>query len=121
VRYGAASRVDFLLQSDEGPPCWLEVKSVTLSRTAGLAEFPDCRTERGAKHLAELSAMADEGHAAAVLFVVQRNDCNQFAVAGDLDPAFATALAHAQDRGVLVMAYGCDISPTAITLNHRLA
>ena len=121
VRYGAASRVDFLLEGEGRPSCWLEVKSVTLSRTAGLAEFPDCRTERGAKHLAELTAMANQGHAAAVLFVVQRNDCDRFAAAADLDPAFAEALDHAQANGVKVMAHGCDISPGAIRLGRRLA
>lgn len=121
VRYGAASRVDFLLEAAVGPPCWLEVKSVSLSRQAGVAEFPDCRTERGTKHLAELVAMVDEGHAAAVLFVVQRNDCGQFAAAHDLDPAFASALEDARTKGVLVMAHGCDISPSAIRLGRRLA
>lgn len=120
VRYGAASRVDFLLEGD-GPPCWLEVKSVTLSRTPGLAEFPDCRTERGAKHLAELAAMVDEGHAAAVLFAVQRSDCDRFTAARDLDLAFAEALDRAKAKGVRVLAYGCDISDRAVTLSRRLS
>jgi len=41
VKYGAASRVDFLLTSPGLPDCYLEVKSVTLSRQTGLAEFPE--------------------------------------------------------------------------------
>ena len=51
VRYGTGSRIDFLLEDPARPPCYVEVKSVTLSRRPGLAEFPDSRTARGAKHL----------------------------------------------------------------------
>ena len=50
VKYGENSRIDFLL-SGQGPDTYVEVKSVTLSRVSGLAEFPDSVTARGAKHL----------------------------------------------------------------------
>ncbi|MFN9928584.1 MAG: DNA/RNA nuclease SfsA, partial [Phenylobacterium sp.] len=62
VRYGAASRVDFLLESPGSPPCWLEVKNCHLMREPGLAEFPDCIAARSLKHLNELSTMVAEGH-----------------------------------------------------------
>src|SRR5688572_12504437 len=62
VRIGSAalhnSRLDFRLEDPAGRACWVEVKSVTLSRSAGIAEFPDAKTERGSRHLAELSALA---------------------------------------------------------------
>lgn len=138
ARYGEASRVDFLLESAGRPPCWLEmkrqstslhrpqrcwveVKSVTLSREAGLAEFPDCRTSRGAKHLAELEAMTRAGDRAAIMFLIQRADCDRFKVAADLDPPFAAALAQAQANGVEVLVYRCDLSPTGIRLPQRIS
>ena len=120
VRYGEASRVDFLLQGADGPDCWLEIKNCHLRRTGTLAEFPDCVAARSAKHLRELEAMVAQGDRAVVLFVVQRTDCDAFAACRELDPAFATALDHAADAGVEVLVYACDISPTAVTLTDRI-
>ena len=64
VKYGENSRIDFLLSAAGLPDCYVEVKSVTLSRAPGLAEFPDSVTARGAKHLEELANMARQGHRA---------------------------------------------------------
>lgn len=121
VRYGEASRVDFLLTDPARPPLWLEVKSVTLSRTAGLAEWPDCISARATKHLKELQRLAAGGERAAVLFVVQIAGCDTATVARDLDPVFAAALEGAAAAGVEVLAYGCSISPEAIRLDRALA
>ena len=52
VKYGENSRIDFLLTQDGLPDCYVEVKSVTLSRILGQAEFPDSVTKRGRKTLA---------------------------------------------------------------------
>lgn len=120
VRYGANSRVDFLLEHPDRAPCWLEVKNVHLMRTPGLAEFPDCVAARSAKHLRELEAMVAEGHRAVVLFVVQRTDCERFAACRELDPAFARGLDQAADAGVEVLVYGCDIGLAGVTLGSRL-
>ena len=120
VRYGANSRVDFLLQHPDRPPCWLEVKNVHLRRDGRLAEFPDCVAARSTKHLRELAAMARAGERAAVLFVVQRTDCDAFAAAADCDPVFATALSEVAARGVEVLVYACEITPQHVRITRRL-
>jgi sugar fermentation stimulation protein A len=103
------SRLDFLLEGAGRPPCYVEVKSVTLLRTPGLAEFPDSRTERGARHLDELAALAAGGARAVLLFLVQRSDAAAVAPAADIDPAYAAALARALRAGVEVLCYTCDV------------
>jgi sugar fermentation stimulation protein A len=121
VRYGANSRVDFLLEdAQDRPPCWLEVKNVHLRRSGSLAEFPDCVAARSLKHLRELTAMVEAGQRAVMLFVIQRTDCDAFEACADLDPAYARGLAEAAARGVEVLAYACEISPQAVRLAGRV-
>lgn len=120
VKYGEKSRIDFLLSGDARPDTYVEVKSVTLSRQPGLAEFPDSVTARGAKHLGELAAMVRAGHRAVMLYLVQRTDCTEVTLAADLDPAYARAFAEAQAQGVEVLAFDCRISPAGVTLNGAL-
>ncbi len=120
VKYGDNSRVDFLLEAPDRPACWVEVKSVTLSRSAGLAEWPDCVSTRGARHIAELEAVVARGDRAVVLFLVQRADCSRFGLASDLDPAFSRAFAKAIAGGVEVLVYGCEIGPERISVAGRL-
>ena len=116
VKYGNASRIDFLLQAAGRPDAYVEVKSVTLSRQPGLAEFPDSRTARGAKHLGELSSMVSRGHRAVMLYLVQRTDCDAFTLAGDIDPAYAAAYAEARAAGVETLCFDCRITPEGVTL-----
>ena len=118
VRYGARnSRVDLLLQDADGEPtCYVEVKNVHLRRDGDLAEFPDCVTARGAKHLAELADLADEGVGAAMLYIIQREDCRRLRMAADLDPTYAAAFADARARGVRALALVCSLSPTGVAL-----
>ena len=58
----------------------------------------------------ELANMVKAGHRAAVLYIIQRSDCNSFAVASDLDPGYAEAFEAARNVGVEAYAYACDIS-----------
>ena len=119
VKYGENSRIDFLLQGG-GADTYVEVKSVTLSRQAGLAEFPDSVTKRGAKHLAELSAMVAEGHRAVMLYLVQRTDCREMTLAADIDPTYAQAFTNAREAGVEVMCLGTRITPEGVWITAPL-
>ena len=116
VKYGQNSRIDFLLSGPGLPDAYIEVKSVTLSRQPGLAEFPDSVTARGTKHLGELAQMAAQGHRAIMLYLVQRTDCDRFALATDIDPAYAAAFEAAQAMGVERLVYGTEISPEGIAV-----
>lgn len=117
-RYGRQSRVDFLLQGDGLPDAYVEVKNVHLMREEGLAEFPDCVTARGARHLAELTDMVAAGNRAVMLYVIQRDDCDRLDLADDLDPAYAAAFDLARAAGVEALAYACTLTPERIILER---
>lgn len=121
VRYGTNSRVDFLLEEgDDARPCYLEIKNVHLKR-GKLAEFPDAVTARGTKHLGELSRMVEKGARSIMLYVVQRQDCDAFSIAADIDPTYAAALEDARTHGVEVLCYTCKIRQSGIHLDTPLA
>ncbi|QFT31639.1 Sugar fermentation stimulation protein A [Labrenzia sp. THAF82] len=109
VKYGKKSRIDLLLEAEDGSKTYVEVKNVHLMRKPGLAEFPDSVTARGAKHLAELADMVAEGHKAAMVFLVQRPDCDRLNLAADIDPTYAAAFEAASNAGVEAYAIGCDV------------
>lgn len=117
---GDASRLDFHLSGGAGPDCWLEVKSVTMSRQPGLAEWPDARSSRGARHLEALSRLANGGAKATLLFLTQRPDCTAFRVAGDIDPAYGAALRAVDQAKVRILSYDCAVSPDGIELRKPL-
>jgi sugar fermentation stimulation protein A len=120
VKYGKASRVDFLLEDPALGRCWLEVKNVHLMRTPGLAEFPDCVAARSARHLEELADQVAAGDRAVALFVIQRMDCEAFSACADLDPAFARGLEAAATAGVEVMAWSCELEAGGVRIVRAL-
>ncbi len=120
VKYGKNSRIDFLLSEDNQPDLFLEVKSVTLSRTSGLAEFPDSVTKRGTKHLVELQEMTRLGHRAMMFYMVQRTDATAVTLAHDIDPNYADAFRQAQTAGVKILAFDCSIDPAGIEVGKEL-
>lgn len=119
VRYGKKSRVDLLLESDGRPPCYVEVKNVTLLLSPGVAAFPDAVTTRGARHLEELAAVV-AGGARAVLFYLVRSDAAEVRPARAIDPAYAAALADAAAAGVEVLAAKVVASPEGLWLGEAV-
>jgi sugar fermentation stimulation protein A len=114
-KYGRNSRIDLLLTDPLKPTTYVEVKNVHFMRSPGLAEFPDTVTARGAKHLEELGDMAEAGHRAVMLYVIQRYDCDRFRICSDLDSFYAKGFERALSRGVEMYALRCRISPYEIT------
>jgi len=117
VRYGRNSRIDFLLEKDGAPPCYLEVKNCHLMRQPGFAEFPDCVAARSAKHLYELTDMVASGARAALVYVIQM-EADRFDVARDIDPAYDKAFRHALAAGVESYAFVCRLSPEEVAIDR---
>lgn len=120
VRYDIDSRIDILLTDPDRPPCYVEIKNCHFLRSPDLAEFPDCNTVRGVKHLKALERVVQDGGRAVMLFVIQRMDALAFDTADDIDKAYGPALRDAASRGVEVLCYDCHLNSDAITLNRAL-
>ncbi|UZJ46233.1 DNA/RNA nuclease SfsA [Marinimicrobium sp. C6131] len=112
VPYGQErSRIDFLLTEDGRPPCYVEVKSVTLMEQSGQGLFPDAVSERGRKHLRELMDIVRGGDRAVLLYCVQHTGIDWVEPADAIDPAYGQALREAAAAGVEIVAYRADIRP----------
>lgn len=120
VAYGA-SRFDFCIENadGEGGTAYLEVKGCTLERD-GLALFPDAPTERGVKHLRELTALAKQGVSAYVLFIIQMKGISVFRPNDATHMAFGDALREAQAAGVHVLAVDCLVTPETVTADGSI-
>lgn len=116
VRYGVNSRIDLLLEAEGRAPCYVEVKNVHLMRDPGRAEFPDCVTARGAKHLVELAAMRAEGARAVMVYLSQIGSAASISLARDIDPAYGRAFDTARAAGVEAIGLVCTVSPEGITV-----
>ncbi|MDY0321428.1 MAG: DNA/RNA nuclease SfsA [Arcobacteraceae bacterium] len=114
-KYGKNSRIDILLESDNGKKCYVEVKSVTL-RIGDTLAFPDAVTSRGTKHLEELLSMVEEGHRAVMLYVIQRSDKLPFRIANEIDGKYYEKFIEVTAKGVEVLVYQTDISLEKIEL-----
>jgi sugar fermentation stimulation protein A len=119
-KYGKNSRIDILLSDPQKPLTYVEIKNVHMSRRAGRAEFPDSVTERGAKHLAELSDMVREGHRAVMIFLIQRGDVTALSLARDVDPGYGAAFDRAAAGGVEMLALRCKPTTTGIAVDKMV-
>ena len=119
VKFGKNTRFDFLI-SKNNKKIFVEVKNVTLSRKKGVAEFPDAVTARGLKHLSELINASKRGFETYLLFLIQRNDCNQFKIAQDIDPDYYKLLTEAAKKKLNIICYDCKFSPKGIKLNKNI-
>ena len=122
VKYGEEnSRADFCLMFDQRQ-VFVEVKSVTLGfADTDIAAFPDAVSTRGAKHLRELTALAEMGQRAVLIYCVNLSGITAVRAAQEIDPEYAAALAEAKTAGVEVLAYGTQITPAGIEVTQRLA
>ena len=121
------SRLDLMLEEPASGPnssetgwCYIETKSVTLVMD-GMALFPDAPTSRGAKHMRSLERAVESGHAAAVIFVIQRSDVDAFTTNDHADPEFGQVFREALlQRRPAHTPTSADVTESAITLSSRL-
>ena len=119
VKFSNNTRFDFLLR-DNKEKCFLEVKNVTLVRRKKLAEFPDAITSRGTKHLNELYNAKKKGYQSYILYLIQREDCDSFKIAKDIDKKYKTAFDKALKSGVKILCYDCKLNNEEIKLNNQI-
>jgi sugar fermentation stimulation protein A len=96
------------MDTPESPTAYLEVKGCTLERE-GIAYFPDAPTERGVKHIKELTALAKSGHPAYILFITQMKGVTALRPNDETHPAFGDALRKAREAGVHILAVDCVV------------
>jgi sugar fermentation stimulation protein A len=119
VKFGINTRFDFLI-SENRKKSFIEVKNVTLSRKKKLAEFPDAVTTRGAKHIKDLIKATNDGYKCYLLYVIQREDCNKFTIAKDIDQEYAELLTVALKKKIKILCYDCKFSSKGIILNNQI-
>ena len=119
TKFGLNTRFDFLIIKNNSK-IFIEVKNVTLSRIKGLAEFPDAVTARGLKHINELIMASKKGYKIFLLYLIQRDDCKTFKIAGDIDPEYSISLSKAVKKKLNVLCYDCKFSPKGIKLNKKV-
>ena len=120
-KFGKNTRFDFLLRDTKSDrKAFLEVKSVSLSRRKGLAEFPDAVTDRGKKHLENLILANEQGYESYLIFLIQIEKCKTFSIASDIDPVYFKVFKDALKKNVNVLCYDCKFSNKGIEINKKI-
>lgn len=113
------SRLDFYVEDINKNKGFVEVKGVTLEED-GVVLFPDAPTLRGVRHLNELIKLKDQGYNAYVIFVVQMEKAKRFTPNYKCHKEFGEALKKAQESGVNVMAFSCNVTEDSLTLKDTI-
>ena len=120
-KFGSNTRFDFLLNDTKNDKkAFLEVKSVTLSRKKGHAEFPDSVTSRGKKHLENLMLANKQGYESYLMFLIQIENCRSFGIASDIDPEYSRVFKDALKKNIKVLCYDCKFSNKGIKINNKI-
>lgn len=114
------SRIDVLLTKKSGEQCYVEVKNTTLLHE-GDAVFPDAVTERGQKHLRELSDLKGQGIRACMVYVINRNDVSKFRPADHIDSEYGRLLRQAHKLGVEIIPYMSKLDESGLELTHPIS
>ena len=111
------SRIDFYMERD-GEKFLTEVKGCTLADDLhpGTGLFPDAPTERGVKHLHELTKAAKEGYHCTIAFVIQMNGIHRVLPNEAKQPEFKEALVKAAKAGVQIVCYSCHVEAESIKI-----
>ncbi len=72
------------------------------------------------KHLEELINAKKRGFESCILYVLQRNDCQKFKIADDIDVDYKNAFNLAKKEGVKILCYDCKIDSKEVILNKRI-
>lgn len=112
------SRVDFYMEKN-GVKTLCEVKGCTLE-VNGTGYFPDAPTERGTKHLKELTGAVRAGYKAVLAFVIQIPGVKQVFPNEATDPAFARALKEAMQAGVEIWYMLCRVEKDGMRITERV-
>ena len=94
----------------------LEVKGCTLERN-GIGYFPDAPTERGVKHLRELTKAVQEGYVAILAFVIAMPKVSVVYPNVETHKAFGEALEEAKQAGVKVLFLPCTVTKEGIWIS----
>lgn len=111
--YGS-SRVDFYMEKN-GQKYLMEVKGCTLE-IDGIGYFPDAPTERGVKHLKELTTAVRHGFHCIVAFVIPMEGVSEVRANVATHRAFGDALEEAKQAGVEVIFLPCRVSPDEVVV-----
>ena len=120
-KFGTNTRFDFLLyNTKKDKKAFLEVKSVSLTRKDGHAEFPDAVTSRGKKHLDSLVYANKQGYESYLMFLIQIENCKSFGIASDIDPEYSKVFKDALKKNVKLLCYDCKFSNKGIEINNKI-
>ena len=115
--YSVYQKIDFKLEDPKRKNIWIEVKSVTLSRSKNVAEFPDTVTARGKKQLEQLSPLIAKGDIVYTVYLIQREDVNYFRIAKEIDPLYYQICNHNSSIGMQILVFKCILSKKSINID----